>query len=250
MTTSTVIATIPTLTDKSAVVAAYAEADRKGKAAIRAALDAAIADAQSEIFALVGAGKLPEPAMLESHDSLRDIRESIVGQSAKTDKSVDYAQMVAEHLVALETAHSVVMAGGYELPEGVEIDLSDVLAKADEVRAMSATDIPENVTKLGIQFSTVKFGHSGPRRSNGAVAQHLTEWAETVEEGDFALISELAKFTSSVYDPANETNLDGRIAAHLFPAERAYGEGRYDLPELLEPVEEEAGVHGRGVRKL
>lgn len=217
------------VTNGDEVRAAYENGDKSAKAAIRAfvtkvqkdAMRASDAETAFAAFALI--------------ESLRTV-------SVKSDKVVDYVTIVAERIIALESA-LFALTSGYvpNLPEGVEVSDSDIATKLDELR--ESGDRSEWLAS-GIPFATVKWGN-GLRRD---ITAHVAEWCESVENGTFGTIASIAAFRSNEYGTDNPSN--GAIAAHLFPMKDGVtvSYGKSDLTGVI-PVEASATT-ARGARKI
>lgn len=204
--------------DDAAVQAAYASADQKGKAAIRAELKALVTKAIMADSDIVAAKRL---------NSLID---SLKTSPTKSVKEIDYGLTVAKRIASLRIALQDLESGTvHGLPEGVELDIEDVVNTALELSATDVSDLHVELVESAKTFSTVKFGNSARRD----IAAHISEWAASVESGTFGSVQTIANFRSAEYGTDGPSS--GAVAARLFPRT-----GVCTLTDNVSPVESTA----------
>lgn len=208
---------------------AYASADKGGKARIRKFVTDAM------MTAIVAKD-------MDAALAAKELNESLVTERANSATVVDYAQKVAERIVSLQNGIDRLLSDGpNNLPEGVELDLSAVQVKVDE---LLNSDNPDLVDE---SILSVKWGVKAQKRS---IVSHVTEWANSVESGKFATIAQIAAFRSDEYGTDNPSN--GAVAAHLFGnADTAHDGSKYEMSGTtgVVPVDRTATTV-RGARKI
>lgn len=218
--------------DDTAIQAVYGQTDRAGKAAIRAHLT-----------------KLQEKAVMVDSDivaakRLFDLNGSLKTIPAKSDKTVDLNQIVANRAVVLHFALNRLLSGKVlNVPEGVELDTSVI---GDLFANSVALDWTDETDKAVTALQSVKWGNA----NKNDVAAHIAEWAQSVPTGTFGKISTIARFRSNEY--GTDKPSDGAVAAHLFGnGEKAHNGSKYDKSDLsgVVPVEANATT-ARGARTI
>lgn len=181
-----------------------------------------------------------------------DLMATLVTIPTKSDKVVDYVEIVANRIICIENGLNALIADGPDnLPEGVELDMSAVSDKLRELRNSYDSELTVNADVSAFVDKTlksVKFGLTGPSRS---IVAHVAEWAASVASGTFATCATIGSFRSATY--GTDRPSDGAIAAHLFPSDSKTGDakayGKSDLTGVI-PVEALPGKNARGARKI